>query len=81
MVFIWNVAAGSSEVSACTEVLIPMFARAPRITPHGKYKYYISGLLAFWTIVRTKWTVPTACAIATASVRTAILILENGRKA
>jgi hypothetical protein len=35
---IWNVAPGSSEVSAWTVALMPMLARAPRIMPQGNQR-------------------------------------------
>lgn len=38
-VLIWNVAPGRSLVSACTVVLMPKFASAPRITPQGNQRY------------------------------------------
>lgn len=35
---IWNVAPGSSDVSACTVAFIPILASAPLITPHGNHR-------------------------------------------
>lgn len=40
---IWNVALGSSEHSAWTVALIPMLARAPRITPQGNQRNWKRG--------------------------------------
>jgi hypothetical protein len=41
---IWNVAPGSSEVSAWTVALIPILARAPRIMPHGNQRNCIDAV-------------------------------------
>lgn len=39
-VLIWNVAPGRSDVSACTVVLMPRSASAPRIIPQGNHRYW-----------------------------------------